>query len=181
LALEGRFRFQSPGHGIWLACAGAVIASNRPHAFDGRNAPTLAHLFVEPVSLAGRVLLRRFSGLNGIFVSDGPPLDAAAERLATCYRANRQPADLILAAREAIQLLTDGVEAPLPADRRILLAIDYLNANLGEPVALSQIAALVHLSPSRFRHLFVAELGLAFRPYVLWLRLKYLNMTKGYF
>jgi AraC-like DNA-binding protein len=172
LALEGRFRFQSPEDGIWLDCASAVIASNQPHAFDGRNAPALAHLFVEPVSLAGRVLSRRFAGPNGIFVSDGPPMDTAAERLAACYRASRQPADLMRAAREVIELLTDGVEVPQPADRRILLASDYLNANLGEPVALSQIAAVVHLSPSRFRHLFVAEMGLAFRPYVLWLRLK---------
>ncbi len=30
---------------------------------------------------------------------------------------------------------------------------------------------MVNLSPSRFRHLFIKEVGLAFRPYVLWLRL----------
>lgn len=135
LALEGRFRFQSPEDGVWLDCAGAVIASNHPHAFDGRNAPVLAHLFVEPVSLAGRVLLRRFPGANGIFVLHGPLLETAAETLAACYRASREPAD-------------------------------------GGTVSLARVAAVVHLSPSRFRHLFVAEMGLAFRPYVLWLRLK---------
>jgi AraC-like DNA-binding protein len=87
------------------------------------------------------------------------------------YRASREPADLIATAREAIRTLTDGVEVPQPADRRILLALDYLRDNLGGPVSLHGVAGVVHLSPSRFRHLFVREMGLAFRHYVLWLRL----------
>jgi hypothetical protein len=66
IALEGHFRFLSPVDGVWLDCAGAVIASNHPHAFDGRNASTLAHLFVEPQSLPGRVLLQRFPAAHGI-------------------------------------------------------------------------------------------------------------------
>lgn len=172
LALEGRFRFQSPEDGVWLDCAGAVIASNYPHAFDGRNAAVLAHVFVEPVSLVGRVLLQRYAAANGICVLDGPLRDTAAESLASCYRTSRKPADLIVAARGVIRLLTDGVEAPHPADPRILQALDYLRDNLGGAVSLARVAAAVNLSPSRFRHLFVAEMGLAFRPYVLWLRLK---------
>lgn len=171
LALEGSFRFQSPEDGVWLDCAGAVIASNHPHAFDGRNAPTLAHLFVEPQSLPGRVLLQRFPAAHGICLLNGTLLDTAAACLSACYRASREPADLIATAREVIRTLTDGVEVPHPADPRILLALDYLRDNLGDAVSLERVAAVVHLSPSRFRHLFVREMGLAFRPYVLWLRL----------
>ena len=171
LALEGRFRFQSPEDGVWLDCTGAVIASNQPHAFDGRNAPLLAHLFVEPQSLPGRVLLRGFAAAHGICVLNGPLLTTAVQRLSACYRDCHEPAQLITTAREVIRTLTDVVEAPPPADPRILLAIDYLRDNLGEAVSLGRVAAVVHLSPSRFRHLFVQEMGLAFRPYVLWLRL----------
>lgn len=171
LALEGRFRFQSPEDGVWLDCSGAVIASDHPHAFDGRNAPLLAHLFVEPQSVPGRVLLQRFPGAHGIGLLSGPLLETAAHRLSECYRAGRQPAALVASAREVIRTLTDGVEAPPPTDPRILLALDYLRDNLGGSVSLERVAAVVHLSPSRFRHLFVREMGLAFRPYVLWLRL----------
>lgn len=172
LALEGRVKFQSPRDGAWLDCTGAVIASNHPHAFDGRGAPALAHIFVEPESLPGRVLLERFQGPNGICLLDGPLREAAAETLAATYRASRAPADLVAAARRVIGLLTEGVEAPEPADPRILAALEYLREHLSEPVSLARVAGVVHLSPSRFRHLFVAELGLAFRPYVLWLRLQ---------
>ena len=170
LALEGSFRFQGPD-GAWLDCAGAVIASHHSHAFDGRNAPLLAHLFVEPQSLPGRVLLQRFPAAHGICLLNGTLLETVAHSLSACYRASREPADLIATAREAIRTLTDGVEAPQPADRRILLALDYLRDNLGGPVSLHGVAGVVHLSPSRFRHLFVREMGLAFRHYVLWLRL----------
>jgi len=89
LALEGRFRFQSPEDGVRLDCAGALIASNHPHAFDGRNATTLAHLFVESVSVAGRVLLQRFPGPNGIGVLDGSLLETATQTLAASYLASR--------------------------------------------------------------------------------------------
>ncbi len=172
IALEGQLRFMSPVDGVWLDCAGAVIASNHPHAFDGRNAPSLAHLFVEPQSLAGRVLTERFAAAHGICLLDGSILATVARCLSATYRASREPADLIAAAEEVIRTLTDGVEAPGPADRRILLALDYLRDNLGGPISLPNVAAVVHLSPSRFRHLFVHEMGLAFRHYVLWLRLQ---------
>lgn len=172
LALEGRFRFQSPTDGVWLDCTGAVVASNHPHRFDGREAPTLAHIFVEPQSLPGRSLLQRFPAENGICLLDGPLRETAARGLSESYRAGRDPARLIAAAREVIRALTDGVEAPRPADPRILLALDYLRDNLGGAVSLERVAAVVHLSPSRFRHLFVREMGLPLRQYLLWLRLK---------
>ncbi|MEO8307830.1 MAG: helix-turn-helix transcriptional regulator [Pseudomonadota bacterium] len=34
----------------------------------------------------------------------------------------------------------------------------------------AQAAAVAHLSPSRFRHLFVAQTGVSFRGYILWAR-----------
>jgi len=171
LALEGSFRFQSPRDGVWLDCAGAVISSNQPHAFDGRDAPTLAHLFVEPQSPPGRILQQRFPATHGIHPLTGTLLEAATRSLAARSAASREAADLVAGAREALRTLTDGVEAPPPADRRILEAVAYLRNNLAGPVSLARTAAHVHLSPSRFRHLFVSEMGLAFRPYVLWLRL----------
>lgn len=171
LALEGHFRFRSPADDAWLDCRGAVIASNHPHAFDGRQAPLLAHLFIEPESPTGRALLRNFSGPHGICRLDGPLLDTAIGALADRYRAWSEPADLILAARGVLRGLTAGVDQPEPVDPRILRALAYIREHLDRTITLPRTAASVHLSPDRFRHLFVKELGLAFRHYVLWLRL----------
>jgi AraC-like DNA-binding protein len=49
--------------------------------------------------------------------------------------------------------------------------IDQATANLNQPLDLAAAAAGVYLSPSRLRHLFVEQTGLAFKTYVLWLRL----------
>jgi AraC family transcriptional regulator len=171
IALEGHFRFSSPVDGVWLDCSGAVIASNHPHAFDGRNASLLAHLFVEPQSPAGRVLLQRFEAPRGICLLEGPLREGAAAQLAARYHAGRAPASLVAAAQDVIRNLTDGIEVARPTDPRILRALEYLRAHLDGTVSLAGVAAAVNLSPSRFRHLFVSEMGLAFRPYVLWLRL----------
>lgn len=170
-ALEGQFRFQSPADGVWLDCGGAVISSDRPHAFDGRGAALLAHIFVEPESPPGRVLLQRFPAEHGICPLSGALLEAAVRCLSAGYAASREPADLTATAHEVIRLLTDGVDVPSPADPRILKALEYLRGNLAGAVTLNGTAAQVHLSPSRFRHLFVEQVGLAFRPYVLWLRI----------
>lgn len=47
-----------------------------------------------------------------------------------------------------------------------------LHERLADAVTMSAIAEAVHLSPERFRHLFLRETGIQFRPYVLWLRLE---------
>jgi len=52
----------------------------------------------------------------------------------------------------------------------VLRAIAYLRQNLHRRVTLDEVAAAVFLSPSRFRHLFVRETGMALRPYLLWVR-----------
>ena len=56
-------------------------------------------------------------------------------------------------------------------DRRVLRAIRMLSDRIDDPPTLGEAAAAVGLSPGRFQHLFVAETGLPYRGYALWLRL----------
>ena len=51
------------------------------------------------------------------------------------------------------------------------VAIAHIVARIDDASFLEEVARLVHLSPSRFRHLFVAETGMPMRTYVLWRRL----------
>ena len=48
-----------------------------------------------------------------------------------------------------------------------------MRARLDAGVTLKEAAAAVHLSPGRFRHLFVAQTGATFRAYVLWARVEF--------
>src|SRR5262249_38187774 len=53
-------------------------------------------------------------------------------------------------------------------------ALRYLRAELGsaDSHSLERLAAVAGLSASRFMHVFTASVGVALRPYVLWLRLQ---------
>ncbi|HEU5297748.1 MAG TPA: AraC family transcriptional regulator [Burkholderiaceae bacterium] len=55
-------------------------------------------------------------------------------------------------------------------DPRIESAIGWMRGRLAAPISLADAAAQAHLSPSRFRHLFVAQTGVSFRAYLLWAR-----------
>lgn len=48
----------------------------------------------------------------------------------------------------------------------------YAAGHLDAPLSLPEAASAACLSPSRARHLFVAQTGLPFRAYVLWLRIQ---------
>jgi AraC-like DNA-binding protein len=66
-------------------------------------------------------------------------------------------------------------EATPPAgavDARIARAIAWMRGRLQSPITLGEAAAQAHLSPCRFRHLFVAQTGVSFRAYLLWARVE---------
>jgi AraC family transcriptional regulator of arabinose operon len=57
-------------------------------------------------------------------------------------------------------------------DPRITWTVGYMQRHLAEPIGVAELAALVNLSPSRFRHLFGAQTGLGPGQYLQRLRLR---------
>lgn len=169
LALEGTFRIRTPGDDDWVTHTAAIIPPHLPHALSGDGAG-LATTFVEPEASDGQVLLERF----GLHAAARMPSDLA-ERAAATFRSARgdwlQEAPLVAAAHEAVRILTGGARPRIVVDERIGQAISLIRDRLDRPMLQEEIAEAVFLSPSRFRHLFVEQTGMAFRPYVLWLRL----------
>lgn len=170
LALAGTVRLRrSPGED-WAICRAAVVPSHLPHAFEAVGS-RVATLFCEPESDLGRRIGSRH-----------PPgkiseVDAdLAAQMREIFREEEiqeaSEADLVDRSMAALQVL--GGETPWrrSTDPRILHAIDMMLGRLDEPLRLDEVAETVHLSPSRFRHLFVAETGLPFRRHLLWLRLQ---------
>jgi AraC-like DNA-binding protein len=132
-----------------------------------------AVLLVEPETREGRALAERYlaGGIAAIppalLADAGPALFAAWHDAARGAGSAPAVAD---AARRVIRGLTGGGEPSVVADERILRAVAYVAAHLDAPLTLEEVAAEACLSPSRFRHLFVEETGMALRPYVLWRR-----------
>ncbi|MEV0234175.1 AraC family transcriptional regulator [Nonomuraea sp. NPDC050786] len=65
-----------------------------------------------------------------------------------------------------------GAAPPRARHPALTHATQVIAALLPARVRLTEVARAVHLSDSRLSHLFTGELGLPFRPYVLWMRLR---------
>lgn len=170
LALSGRFRFRSDPEGEWAEYAGALIRPHHRHQFDGCG-QSVAQIFVEPETVLGRALLQRHAGAP-IDRVPGEMVERLAAPLRADYAANANNDRLIAAGRRAIELLAGNPSASSAVDPRITRAIEHVRARIGGPISLTEAAAVAHLSPSRFRHLFAEQTGMAFRPYLLWARVE---------
>jgi AraC-like DNA-binding protein len=163
----GGLRLRTPDK-AWTHFQSAVIRAHQAHAFDARG-ETVVHVFAEPESREGRVLQQRYRGIEAL---EGEATRRAAGRLGSLFAQRAPDASLVEEGRALIRALAGGDEAAQPLDPRIARAIDVLRTRLGQATRLSEAARSAHLSPERFRHLFLEETGMRFRPYVLWLRLE---------
>src|SRR5882724_1988952 len=169
--LRGRVRFQRPS-GSWTSYAAALVAAHQPHAFEAR-AQRLAQIFVEPESHEGRQLHLRYCN-EGIAALPSRALKPEIAALASAYERRASDAALIALARATIATIAGATPAPKKQpDPRIALAVGLIRERLGGAIPLNTIARAVHLSPDRFRHLFMEETGVGFRAYLLWLRLEH--------
>ena len=166
----GRARLQRPSES-WTSYTAAIVAAHQPHGFEARN-ELIAQIFVEPESAEGRRLQQCY-GDRGISPLDVDTLGLDIAAFAAGYEAHASDAELIALARAAIAKLAGANTAPRKApDSRVARAVELIRERLGDAIPLGAIATAVHLSPDRFRHLFLEETGVGFRPYVLWLRLE---------
>ena len=162
-------RFRSSDSEEWIAYDGAIIPSRQPHSMDVVQMPTCAVLFVEPETREGHALNERWLR-HGIANIPGALLDEGRSQIFAAWQEERSAAAVAKAGRRIIQSLTGGVEPAVVADERIIRAIAHVNANLHLRLSLDEVADVACLSPSRFRHLFVEQTGMALRPYILWRR-----------
>jgi AraC family transcriptional regulator len=174
LALDTPFRLRGDTEATeaadWREHRGAIVMPNQAHEFDGGGGAAL-HLFVAPETTQGRLLLER----HGAAPITGLPSHLADE-LASALRqahAQHEPDEALVAlARQAVAALAGPVPPVHGVDPRIDRAIAWVRQRLDAPVSLADAAAVAHLSPSRFRHLFVAQTGISFRAYLLWARVE---------
>jgi AraC family transcriptional regulator len=165
LALTGCVRLRVPDV-RWSDYSAAMVPPHRRHQFDG-NGQMVAHVFVEPETAQGRALLARW-GDQAIARLGDDPADCA-ESLRKAYARKAPDAALQALAMECVAMLSGG-EVSLAVDARITRAIEWMRGRLNQPVSLAEAARVAHLSPSRFRHLFVSQTGISFRAYLLWAR-----------
>lgn len=166
---EGRIRLRTDNQEPWTDYGLAMVPSRQRHAMDGAKVHYGATLFVEPETREGRILTERYSR-NGIAEIDRAPIDAVLLELRAAASKCRGRGAIVDCARGVVHALTQHSEPSTTGDERILRAVKYVNEHLSAPLTLAEVAKVAHLSPTRFRHLFVEQTGMALRPYILWRR-----------
>ena len=167
---EHGIRFRTGDSDAWTEYGGAIIPSRQPHSMDPTRMTANAVMFVEPETREGRILDEKYLA-DGIAPMPEQSV-AEAQKLFDLWESGDHAA-LVAGCMRFIRSLTGDVEPRAVSDERILKATAYINANLDQKLSLEDIAAQVFLSPSRFRHLFMEETGMALRPYILWRRFLY--------
>lgn len=161
-------KVQAGRKGAPTECAGALIPSGVPHTIDVDDCEWTAVLFVEPETTEGRALTALLGGQARFLEPDA--VLVAASRLERAWRGDKDAEKVRLICLQLVRELAQASSRE-PVDPRVLAAIQYIQERVDQPIALEEVAAVAKLSPSRFRHLFVAETGMPLRTYLLWRRL----------
>ena len=168
LAMENTFRIRGAGWPEAREARGVVVMPDRQHSFDGSGA-SVATLFVEPNSSQGAALRDRFAGFD-VAILPQEEVHAAVQHLRTQYEEGA-PDALLAQYAQGVVCRIAGNPAMAPSDDpRITAALAWMRARLSSSIRLEEVAAAVHLSPGRFRHLFVAQTGTSLRAWLLWAR-----------
>ena len=145
-----------------------AIAADARHCFEARG--LIAFLFVEPESRVGRTLTAKLFANGELASIDNDAFAREAELLGSSLDREDSRAFMLATAARALDHLAPITCTRRP-DERVQRIIDYASTHLDRPLTLESAATGVYLSGSRLRHLFVEQTGLAFRTYLLWLRL----------
>ena len=139
----------------------ALIPSREPHAFETSDR-RIFYALVEPLGSRGTGLAQRARELLGRDLADLMPI--ATEPAPESY-------SLVSYAERLICSLTAPCPTP-PLSPHVISALAYLESGLHGRPRLHEAARAACISPSRLTHLFSAQVGIPFRRFVLWLRLR---------
>lgn len=160
LGLSGRFAVHLPD-GRVERCHSALIDTGLEHVFDPCG-ERVALVYLEPDAMEARCLRRQF-------MLEGPVIFDPAVRVGA-----RDVFERHLASFDLLSLLQMSSRdlSPLSLDERVARSLLPLRTPRDKPLERDELASSVHLSASRFNHLFSAEIGVSFRDYRLWAQVR---------
>lgn len=165
--LYGSFRIRMGGE-AWTTCRTALVPAGMLHELDCGGDP-LAVLYREPDG-SGR-------GAFASLMQGTREVDGALVGAGGTFRPLRELYQRRDAGRWVGAALTDfsafaAHRADRVPDRRIAEVVARLGERQDAGMSAGRLADAVGLSPSRLQHLFTAEVGVPFRRYRAWIRMR---------
>lgn len=175
--LGGNFRLRLGG-GPWLACGAAIVVPGVWHALDFDGQP-FAALYVEPNVGSYDVLLPLLKNSREVTGA----LVGACGVVSLLRRLYEDGSSAGWVADAIVDLVTFTRRRPgiTSIDPRVSTAVEFLHQHADELTPVSRLANAQSISPGRFQHVFTRQVGVPFRRYRAWarLRLAWLAMSQG--
>lgn len=170
IGLEQTFQLLDTGKQVETFRA-VVIAANAKHKLAASKTP-IATLFLDVQSEVYKALSRQYRlNLDRPFQA----LNISKELLINLSRLHqghfpwREAKNI---SNQIISEITCHQHLATKLDPRVMTVLQQLNSHTESQIPLDELAAMVHLSPSRLAHLFKSEVGTTIRRYSLWSRLR---------
>lgn len=166
--IYGSFRLRLHGC-AWQSCRTAVIPAGVLHELDVGGDP-LTVFYIEP-NVAGadalKPLIRNTREINGALVGTGGEIAFMRGLYEDRYNPHWSAAPL----DDLMGFAKQRAKAEL-IDPRIAQIVDYLFEHEDDLTAVATLAETTGLSASRFQHLFTQQIGVPFRRYRGWNRIR---------
>jgi AraC family transcriptional regulator len=144
-----------------------LVAPDVPHSIEPEG--RIALIFVEPESRAGSGLAALLQGQQTARLPDIPRRE---DHLASIWaRPAADNAAIERLGRRLLDLMLGDAWNGQLVNPRIGRVLDWLNQDGRETASVAEAANIACLSESRFSHVFVEQVGLPFRTFLLWRRL----------
>jgi AraC-like DNA-binding protein len=166
---EGRFRLRIDGSTI--DCGGVVIGPDCPHQLLS-SSDSQVHLLIDRESEVAKAIAKQHLGEGSAKILTG----ALLKKLRGCIDGPGNYLGSCAQARDVYRNLVSELDgysghAEQTVDPRIQAVLDLLREKYLSPTpAIAELASHACLSESRLMHLFIEQIGIPLRRYVLWQR-----------
>ena len=168
ISMDGSMKLQCAG--TEYLCRGVLLPSDIPHAVDTQGHPVLVFLYDCTTEAAKQIR-------ETVFIPE-----EVCKEIAQQYADMENAADSYNGFEKAV-LACLGITgaASHVRDERIRTAMALIRTQFAEKVTCQDVADAVHLSQSRFSHLFREQVGMTFAAYLIYQRILhvYTRMLRG--
>ena len=168
LSMDGGMKVRCSG-GEYLCC-GILLPSGTSHAVDTCGNPVLVFLYDCTTEVAKQI--REIACIP----------EEICKEIFRLYADMEDATDSYAVFEKAVLSRLDITDATANlTDERIRAAMKFIRAKSTEKVTCQEVADAVHLSQSRFSHLFREQVGMTFAAYLIYQRILYVytRMLRG--
>lgn len=171
ISLDDAFRIRNQSLGLDESSRSALIPPGFPHETFYNDTP-VAVISLEPESndyaIAQQLMERKVKDCFFTLKHE----QKAIEDVASIYQTQMSASECSHLVNSILYVDEPDLLEPKPIDKRIRKAMDIMREDPAQSHSLESLAEQVHLSATRFTHLFKDETGVPIRRYRQWLRFR---------